>query len=251
LQTKTGWEDAVNKQLTAAAAGIAGAGIMYFLDPVFGKRRRALLQEKARHFSKLAGRGMNVVARDSSHRIQGLVGESTHALRTEEVEDDVLVERVRSAMGRAVSHPHSIEVDVTDGWVTLSGPVLAEEQRRLLQCVNKVRGVQFLEDRLEPHQQRGTGRMPRNEFMRTNWTPAARAFAALTGMGAILFGAARRNVTGILVAGAGAMLMARGIVRNSGRRKSSGGPAKVDEYRRIYPPSRNFNDHLSRTESIT
>src|SRR5262249_44966825 len=148
LQLKRRWEVDVNKQLTAVTAGIAGAGIMYFLDPVFGRRRRALLQDKAIHFSKLAPRGLNIIARDRSHRIQGLVAESTHAFKTEPVEDDILVERVRSAMGRAVSHPHSIEVDVTDGWVTLSGPVLAEEHKRLVQCVKKVRGVQFLEDRL-------------------------------------------------------------------------------------------------------
>src|SRR5262249_31217768 len=169
---------------------------MYFLDPVFGRRRRALLQDKVIHFSKLAARGVNVIARDSSHRIQGLVAESTHAFKTEPVEDDILVERVRSAIGRAVSHPHSIDVNVTDGWVTLSGSVLAEERKRLAQCVKKVRGVEFLEDRLQPRQQRGgepalqggNERVPGNEFMQSNWAPATRAFAAVAGIGAIVFG---------------------------------------------------------------
>ena len=209
----------MNKQITAASAGIAGAGLMYLLDPTFGRRRRAILLDKAVHFSKLAARGLNIVARDTSYRIQGILAEGTHALSTEEIADDVLVERVRSAMGRAVSHPSSIEVVAKSGRVTLSGPVLAEEHKRLLDCVRKVRAVRSVDDQLEAHQDRagepglqgGTGRIARAELMQSNWAPATRTFAVVAGVGAVLFGASRRDAAGALVAGAGATLMARGI----------------------------------------
>jgi len=38
------------------------------------------------------------------------------------VDDDVLVERVRAHLGRAVSHPHAVDVGAADGVVTLRGP---------------------------------------------------------------------------------------------------------------------------------
>ena len=199
----------MNKQLTAATAGIAGAGVMYLLDPIFGKRRRAHLLDKAVHFSKLAARGFNVIARDTSHRIHGAVAASSHPFSTDHVDDDILIERVRSAMGRAVSHPHSIEVHAKDGWVTLSGPLPINEHKHLLDHVQKVRGVQFVEDQLQARQE--TGETHPGRFMQTNWPPAARAIAAIAGIGALLFGATKRNVAGTLIAGAGAALMTRGI----------------------------------------
>src|SRR5262245_14256421 len=182
---------------------------MYLLDPIFGRRRRPLLLGKAAHFSKLAARGFNVIARDTTHRIHGAVAASSRTFSTDHVDNDILVDRVRSAMGRAVSHPHSIEVHAKDGWVTLSGPVLLAEHNRLLDYVQKVRGVHFVEDQLNPRQE--NGKIRRGQLMQTNWPPAARAIAATAGMGALLFGARRRNLVGTLIAGAGAMLMTRAI----------------------------------------
>jgi uncharacterized membrane protein len=199
----------VNKQLTAATAGIAGAIGMYLLDPIFGKRRRGHLMDKALHFSKLTARGFNVIARDTSHRIHGAVAASSRTFSTDHVDDDILIERVRSALGRAISHPHSIEVHAKDGWVTLAGPVPVNEHKHLLDYAQKVRGVQFVEDQLEPDQE--TRGIRRGQLMQTNWPPAARAFATLAGMAGLLFGATRRNIRGTLIAGAGATLMARGI----------------------------------------
>jgi uncharacterized membrane protein len=199
----------VNKQLTAATAGIAGAIGMYLLDPIFGRRRRSLLMDKAIHFSKLASRGFNVIARDTSHRIHGAVAASSRTFSTDHVDDDILIERVRSAMGRAVLHAHSIEVHAKDGWVTLSGPVPVNLHKRLLDHVQKVRGVQFVEDQLQTGQEAGGVR--RDQLMQTNWPPAARAFATMAGIAALLFGARKRNVMGTLIAGAGATLVTRGI----------------------------------------
>jgi len=44
-------------------------------------------------------------------------------------------------MGRAVSHPHSIEVSAANGCVTLRGPILISERRSLVSCVERVPGV--------------------------------------------------------------------------------------------------------------
>jgi len=209
----------MNKPITALTAGIAGAGLMYILDPEFGRRRRAILADKAGRFSRVLGRGVSLTARDVGHRVQGVVAKGTHLFKTVTVPDGVLIERVRAELGRAVSNPSSIVVDAMNGYVILSGPVLEDEYRRLLRRVRSVPGVQSIEDRLRPHEtaanepglQSSVARTPGSGFMRTNWPPATRAFAVTTGLGAILFGTTQRNIAGMLLAGAGATFLARGI----------------------------------------
>ena len=209
----------MNKQITAAGAGIAGAGLMYFLDPSSGKRRRATWIGKTIRFSKAGVRAVDKTARDARHRAQGIVAQTVHAFRTEEVDDDILVQRVRSATGRVASHPSAIEVSARNGRIILSGPVLGEERARLLNRVRKVPGVRFVDDQLRPQKERGTesglqggaARFERSEFLQANWAPVTRAFAVLAGLGAVLIGTSRRNLPGGLLAGGGTALMARGI----------------------------------------
>src|SRR5438132_5453251 len=143
---------------------------MYVLDPTSGKRRRSILSDKLFHFSKVAARSLDTTGRDISHRVQGVVAESRRVFESDDVSEDVLIERVRSAIGRAVSHPSSIEVSAKDGRIILSGPVLKEEHNRLLDRARKVRGVRFVDDRLQPQKERGgepglrggTGRLERS-----------------------------------------------------------------------------------------
>jgi len=204
----------VKKQLTAATAGIAGAGLMYLLDPAFGKRRRAIARDKAIHFSKVAARTLNITARDVGHRIEGLVAHGSHALKSEEVIDDILIERLRSTLGRAVSHPSSIHVAASEGRVILSGPVLADEHKPLFNCVRKVRGVRFVDDQLEIH----TEQAGKTKSTQSNWPPATRAIAVATGVAAALFGIRRRDAVGTAIAAGGGMLAARGLTNLETRR---------------------------------
>src|SRR5437763_1294527 len=109
-----------------AGAGL-GAGLMYFLDPDRGRSRRAWMRDKAVHAAHEAQDAACVVGRDLRQRSQGLMAEAQSRLREDHVSDDVLVERVRSQMGRVVSHPRAIEVMAHNGRVTLRGPILANE----------------------------------------------------------------------------------------------------------------------------
>jgi hypothetical protein len=61
------------KRIHALAAGAAGAGLMYLLDPRHGRRRRELLVEKGARVSRIVGRGVNNTARDIGHRMQDVV----------------------------------------------------------------------------------------------------------------------------------------------------------------------------------
>jgi osmotically-inducible protein OsmY len=71
--------------------------------------------------------------------------------RRELVADDVLVTRVRFALDKLLEHPRSVNIEVQDGRVTLTGPVAAAEVRTLQRTRRAVPGVRALACRLHAH----------------------------------------------------------------------------------------------------
>src|SRR5918995_5553464 len=127
---------------------LLGAGAMYLLDPDRGARRRSLLRDRLVHAGHKLGDGVSATARDTRNRAVGVAAELRSRLHENEVDDTVLHERVRSAVGRAVSHPGSISVTAFEGQVTLSGQVLASEVDDLIRQVEQVRGVREVRNQL-------------------------------------------------------------------------------------------------------
>ncbi len=132
--------------LWSACAGMAmGAGFMYLLDPDRGRRRRSLALERGGSVIRHAGRKASKIVRDLENRTRGLAC----SRQTEEaVDDDVLVSRVRSRLGRLTMHPHRVDVTARDGVVRLHGAVRREEYDRLLSDICRVAGVRRVENRL-------------------------------------------------------------------------------------------------------
>jgi hypothetical protein len=192
---------------------------MALLDPDRGKRRRALVRDKANRAARTLGDAAGTTWRDLSHRAAGVASEAKRIARGEVVADRVLAERVRSKIGRLVSHPGAIEVEASRGEVTLAGAVLKREVEGLLRGVRCVRGLTRLEDRLEAHERpdgvpalQGPAqpREPRFELFRENWSPTARLLAGLAGAWLAGMGARRRGVIGggLVAVGAGLTLRA-------------------------------------------
>jgi uncharacterized membrane protein len=188
---------------------------MYLLDPDRGARRRALARDKTVHALHRAGRVFDKAARDLHYRARGLAAEGKALLTAEEVPDDLLVQRVRSHMGRAISHPHAIEVEAHDGEVTLRGPILAGEVPELVACVHRVAGVKAVHHHLEPHTKdelvpalQGERHTPGKP---TRWTPSARVAAGAVASGLVAWGLARKGRVGSALAAAGAALLARDV----------------------------------------
>lgn len=129
-----------------------GAGLMYLLDPDGGRRRRALARDKAVHGLKVSGKALRRTSIDVGNRTRGLVAEAGSLLHRGSADDRKLEGRVRSKLGRHVSHPSAIQVQCEQGRVTLSGPVLASEADKLLHKVKKVKGVHEVENHLEVHE---------------------------------------------------------------------------------------------------
>jgi osmotically-inducible protein OsmY len=66
--------------------------------------------------------------------------------------DNVLAARVRAQIGHVVSNAGAIDVTAHQGRVTLSGPIPANEEKKLLSTVESVPGVTEVVNQLEVHQ---------------------------------------------------------------------------------------------------
>jgi hypothetical protein len=139
----------MNKRGKLISALLAGAGLMYLLDPDRGARRRALVRDKAIRARHKLRDGFGATTRDLKNRAKGTVAGLRSRWRQEEVDDEILHERIRSVVGRVVSYPGVIEVVVLGGQVTLRGPVLQRELDDLLGAVRRVRGVSEVTNELE------------------------------------------------------------------------------------------------------
>ena len=174
--------------------GAIGAFAMYFLDAQSGRRRRARTRDRLARAARVVNEAGKVTARDTAHRAQGMLADAKRLFRRDDVTDEALVGRVRSALGRVVSHPHAVEVGAGGGHVTLEGPVLAHEVRQLLRAVRNVPGVRAVADHLTVYDdaegvsslQGGVPRPGRRfELLQDNWSPAARLAVGAVGAGMI------------------------------------------------------------------
>jgi hypothetical protein len=143
----------LNNRSWALVGGVSlGAVIMYLLDPQTGRRRRAMLGDRAHAWRNDTAAALGKRSRNIKNHARGAVAELRGALRLEVVDDDVLAERVRAALGRAVSRSGAVDVVAADGLVVLSGHVLASELPALLAAVHRVRGVRGVESALDVHE---------------------------------------------------------------------------------------------------
>ena len=123
---------------TPLAALAIGALAMYYFDSQSGAQRRALLVAMLRGAQRPTGR---TVRRRAFHRIPSADPHSDALLRDE----------IRDRLGRMVSHPRALDVEVENGVVRLSGDVLAKERDGLLDQVVAMAGVQKLINAMTAH----------------------------------------------------------------------------------------------------
>ncbi len=199
----------------------AGALTMYFLDPNRGKRRRASLRDAFVHSGHDVEKFARRFGRDVENRIEGAVAETRHLFEDDDqVSDNVLEQRIRTAVGRAVSHPHAVEVNCTGGSVFLGGWVLADEVAELNGALRSIRGVRdlstFLNTTDHPEHisalQGGVRRRRLPDFLQQSWSPTVRVLAGFAGAGLMLYGATRRKLIGKTIGLNGAILLARSVL---------------------------------------
>jgi len=210
--------------VTGLISGAAiGAGLMYLADPDRGNTRRSLIRSKLVHRFRLLGDTTDKGIRDLRNRARGTAAEVWCTLKREDVSDDVLVERVRAKIGRAVSHPSALEITARDGRIFVSGPVFENEADDVIDAIYSVRGVRYLENRLQVHKtgenipglEGGSGRT-RAELRQENWAPGTRLLAGVGGAIALAF--PTRNPKALASRIIGGLLLTRAVTNLSLRR---------------------------------
>ena len=203
-----------------------GGVAMYLFDPDRGRRRRALVRDKIKHSAHQIECAAAVTSSDIQNRTRGLAAGMKH-LFAERPDSEVLVARVRSKIGRVVSHPSSVEVIADDGIITLRGPILEHEIAPLLSCAASVSGVRRVINELEPHLtaqgvpglQGGVHRSGgKFELSQKNWSPTARLLTGLGGAAAMLYGLRRRDILSLTVCTTGFGLFVRALTNRELRR---------------------------------
>jgi len=139
--------------LTTLAALAAGATAMYYLDPEAGRRRRAVVLDKAGSATQRAGTLAQAQGRHALDRMKGILatGRAQWAGASGPLDDRKLHDRVRARLGRLVAHPKAVQVMVVEGRVRLTGDVSAREIDRLVSTVCGIPGVRSVENVLSVH----------------------------------------------------------------------------------------------------
>jgi osmotically-inducible protein OsmY len=122
---------------------------MYFLDPTSGHHRREVTRDKVTKAGRDTGRAIQGRARAMAGRARGLAAQARRRLESDSPSDDILAQRVRTALGRVISHPRMINISASAGVVTLNGTVAEEETLGLSAAVRGVHGVKDLIDQTE------------------------------------------------------------------------------------------------------
>lgn len=199
-------------------SGAAGAAGIYFLDRECGHQRRTRLKQGAERLARTIAERAELGVRDSRHRLLGMARDAWSRIRREQFEDRVLVERIRSRLGRIVLDPRKIHVTSDQGSVTLWGLASADEIRKLIHVVKGMKNVKEVRDHLEVEEGReARAAMPdsfqqaRNQ-VRLNWTPAQRLLAAAAGTAGAVYGWRRHDYLGTSLSLAGSGLAAYSLL---------------------------------------
>jgi hypothetical protein len=224
---------------------VAGAAAAYMLDPVQGRRRRALVRDKMVAATRQGREFADAAARDFRYRAQGIKSMWSGGARDSgDAPDEVLISRVRAKLGRYVSHPKAVRVACVEGRIELSGKVLAAEHAAALSGARSVRGVREVADRLTVHEsaegvsslQGGVARGGEPyELLQHNWSPAVRVVSGGAGSALAAYGLMRGGLAGLLaLIGGGIMLARAGANRPLSElshalpRTTTGKPARIE-----------------------
>ena len=252
-----------------------GAGLMYFLDPQHGTRRRAMVRDRANRFVNNIDDSVDRAVEDARNRARGVLSEMTARLSDQSAPDWILEERVRANLGRIGRHGRTVTVNANEGMIYLNGHVLREDEEAIVKSALRTRGVHGVENRLQvvdnpqdiPALQGGstTRRGPVNEFQQTNWSPATRLLSSVGGSLLTLYGLTRKGVAKPVLSTAGLVLTARGMTNLDTRsllglgmgenairvNKTINIFAPIDEVYRFWRNFENFHLFMSHVREIT
>jgi uncharacterized membrane protein len=199
----------------------AGAAALYFLDHKRGRERREAFAKKAKHVAEAVARGTEKSTRDGWNHLAGITRQAYANLGRENPSDRVLVDRIRSRMGRIVLHPHQIHVTADDGVVTLWGPASETEMQTLAHVVRTMPGVKELQNFLSGHEEHSQSVSQPNSYKQAKretmlgWSPSKRLVAGAAGVAAVVYGLKRKDFLGASISLLGGGLVATSTMQRN------------------------------------
>jgi uncharacterized membrane protein len=248
-----------------------GAGLMYFMDPQLGNRRKALVRDRVASLKHQGDDAVEVAMRDARNRIRGVLSEGIGMVSEGGAPSYVIEERVRSRLGFLTRHPGAVQVSIQNKEITLTGDVLAEEVDHLVKGVSKIRGVDNVRNNLRVHQDagnipqlQGQGWMPGEDRGAMMWSPSTRLLAVGGSLYLMLYGMARGGLIGFFARIGGLALGTRALTNlDMGRltgmtqesdairiRKGLTINAPVDQVYSLWSNFENFPKFMANIESI-
>lgn len=246
-----------------------GAGMMYFMDPQQGNRRKAMVRDQMYHLRSKGDEALDTAMNDLRNRARGILAEGMAIVSNETMPDYIMEERVRSRLGMLTRHPGAIRVSVQNGAVMLEGDVLKDEEEALTRQLGKVRGVHNVESRLRAHetaqdipQLQGECWLPGQNGRQ--WRPSTRLIAGAGAGYLLLYSMMRGGLIGFAARLGGLFLGARALTNMNTRqltgkgidqgviqvRKSIQINAPVEEVYALWSNFENFPRFMQNIESI-
>lgn len=126
-----------------------GGALMFFLDPKSGRRRRAVSRDKVNRAGRQVLHKTRQLSRHARNQIAGTIATASLSLSDEGVvSDEKLERRIRSALGRSVSHPKALDIAVQKGAVQLRGYLAPHEIAKVLSAVKATPGVRSVDNQI-------------------------------------------------------------------------------------------------------
>jgi uncharacterized membrane protein len=210
----------VKKGMKWTLAGLgAGVAAGYLAHSQFGQRKLAVLASGTRHVLDKATLSAKKSLLDGQHRLSGLAAALWTNLKHEESLDTVLEERIRSRMGRVVSHPRKVHVVCDHGVAILWGLALEAEIPRLIEATETVPGVVEVVDHLDiarpeelPAERANPLKHARDEI-RLKSSPSRRLVMGVSGAALALRGWQRKDKLGKVTAVVGTGMVVRSTMQ--------------------------------------
>jgi hypothetical protein len=108
------------------------------------------VREKAVKFSRRLFRFSRKHSKDWANRAEGLKARLAQLKGSEPVDDQTLVSRIRTELGRLVEHPRRMLVESDHGNIHLSGDCLSGEVEAVADKISEIHGVKHLKSDLHP-----------------------------------------------------------------------------------------------------
>jgi osmotically-inducible protein OsmY len=105
---------------------------MYLFDPQQGRRRRALVRDKATSWTGRTANRARQKGRYLGNKAYGVAAAMRSRMSGEQPTDEQLCARVRSEMGRWIGDAGSIDVHASNGHVTLRGPIAPGQREQFI-----------------------------------------------------------------------------------------------------------------------